>query len=928
MSFRVISILLALVLLPSRVLSGVFDNVQPGHWYEIPNSKLSSYTSVYPPSPAPLGEPSNIMVAWGGGLFDSTRNRLIIHGGGHADYAGNEIYAFSLSTLQWSRIKDPTPNSQIISESDTYADGNPTSVHSYDSLLYIAPIDRYWRGGGSRWGGSGGRTSLAWYFNPSTSSWTSLGSNNALGVSGCSEYDPVTNTIFAVKDNSASGKYSVGSSTWSSWGDLSGIAQGEEQTCAIDFDTRQFVMVGNGGLISMHLDTGATSSRSTSGDRTAQNGRGPGLQWHPGLRKLVGWFGGSNLYTLNTSTWSWSVVSPSSGNPVTPPVSSNTRILGGFPFSKFQYVPSEDVFILVNTVSSSVYVYRMSGSTPPPPTDTTPPTVSVTSPVSGSTLTGTVSVSASASDNVGVAGVQFKLDGVNLGSEDTTAPFSVSWNTTTTSNGSHVVTAIARDTSNNSTTSGAISVSVNNSSGGGGGITLTPRTWSPIPAPSSDQGPYAKPLEGKHSRMLFDSTRGRLVVAGGDYYGTFAQGDGSTEVWSIDLAQGSSWTKLRSWCVPSGIIPAKPDNVGWVYDSTRDKGVMLPGFYFGTQGGGAPVTGCNGATETNNSVLFNFTTSLWETTPYAPPVDGYGGDAGSSYAVYDPTTDTVFRFRWTGNWGNTMEMLHLATNSWERVNLGSGDDPIRNTHAAGHQSAIDVQGRAIYTVSRELRSLLKYSINSKSVVETIPLPSQWTDIDGSDMEIYMTFDSINRVILYPNTHNYDGAVYGLGIYNVDTKQWTWESVPSSVSGNVVGFDAKNNAMLFMGRSNTDQFWLYRYADSTTPPPTDTTPPSVSVNYPTEGLVVSGTITLSASAIDNVGVVGVQFKLDGQNVGSEDLTSLYECTLNTTAISGGSHTVTATARDLAGNITTSSVINFTVDNSSGSRLPSPVNLRIK
>ena len=51
-----------------------------------------------------------------------------------------------------------------------------------------------------------------------------------------------------------------------------------------------------------------------------------------------------------------------------------------------------------------------------------PPTVPVTRPANNATVSGTVTVSASASDDAGVAGVQFKLDGVNLGAEDTTEP--------------------------------------------------------------------------------------------------------------------------------------------------------------------------------------------------------------------------------------------------------------------------------------------------------------------------------------------------------------------------------------------------------------------------------------------------------------------------------------------------------------------------
>ena len=95
--------------------------------------------------------------------------------------------------------------------------------------------------------------------------------------------------------------------------------------------------------------------------------------------------------------------------------------------------------------------------------DTTPPTVSITAPADGATVSGTaVTVSATAADNVGVAGVQFKLDGANLGAEDTTSPYSVTWNTTTATNGSHTLTAVARDAAGNTTTSAGVSVTVNN----------------------------------------------------------------------------------------------------------------------------------------------------------------------------------------------------------------------------------------------------------------------------------------------------------------------------------------------------------------------------------------------------------------------------------------------------------------------------------
>ena len=76
--------------------------------------------------------------------------------------------------------------------------------------------------------------------------------------------------------------------------------------------------------------------------------------------------------------------------------------------------------------------------------DTTPPAVSITSPATGS-VAGTITLAATATDASGVAGVQFKVDGVNLGAEDLSSPYSIAWDTTTVANGTHTITAEARD---------------------------------------------------------------------------------------------------------------------------------------------------------------------------------------------------------------------------------------------------------------------------------------------------------------------------------------------------------------------------------------------------------------------------------------------------------------------------------------------------
>jgi hypothetical protein len=110
------------------------------------------------------------------------------------------------------------------------------------------------------------------------------------------------------------------------------------------------------------------------------------------------------------------------------------------------------------TTSAAVTVTVSNG----PPPDTTPPTASLTAPANGATVSGTVTVSANASDNVGVAGVQFTLDGASLGSEDTASPYSVSWNTSGVANGTHTLAAVARDAAGNRTTSTAVTVTVAN----------------------------------------------------------------------------------------------------------------------------------------------------------------------------------------------------------------------------------------------------------------------------------------------------------------------------------------------------------------------------------------------------------------------------------------------------------------------------------
>jgi hypothetical protein len=94
--------------------------------------------------------------------------------------------------------------------------------------------------------------------------------------------------------------------------------------------------------------------------------------------------------------------------------------------------------------------------------DTTPPTTSITAPAGGATVSGTVNVTATAADNVGVTRVEFYVDGALAGT-DTTSPYAFSWVTTGLANGSsHGLGSKAYDAAGNVGTSATVTVTVNN----------------------------------------------------------------------------------------------------------------------------------------------------------------------------------------------------------------------------------------------------------------------------------------------------------------------------------------------------------------------------------------------------------------------------------------------------------------------------------
>ncbi len=220
-----------------------------------------------------------------------------------------------------------------------------------------------------------------------------------------------------------------------------------------------------------------------------------------------------------------------------------------------------------STTSAAVSVTVANGGTD------AAPTVSITSPANGATVSNTITVSANATDDVSVSGVQFKLDGVNLGAEDTSAPYGVSWATTSVSDGAHTLLAVARDGAGHTTTSTAVNVTVSNppptiSAISAGSITTSGATitWTTSTAASSqvEYGTttaygsstvldaslvtsHSQGLTGLaaftlyHYRVKSADVRSQLTVSGDNTFTTAASG--ATTITVTSPAGGESWVK-------------------------------------------------------------------------------------------------------------------------------------------------------------------------------------------------------------------------------------------------------------------------------------------------------------------------------------------------------------------------------------------------
>lgn len=356
-------LLVLLAAAPAR--ADAIDDLEPGTWYEIPDSPMRA---VCPPDTAEYEWSyycAGAIAPWSGGVVDTARGRLIVWGGGHGDYKGNEVYAFDLQTLAWARLWGPTPDAQIPSGGthEEYDDGNPGSRHTYSGLTYLpSPHDAMISMGGSLWQ-SGSYGVGVWRYDFGSDTWSRLADGPAEQSFGDpSVFDPESGHVFR-RGNSGMYEYDPETDTLTPRAPSDGGFWASNVSTDLDLATRTMVIIGDGRVDLYRLDTDTYEmdvAIEGPGASELFGDGSPGVAYDSQQERTVVWGGGLDVYTFDVEalTFSQHVGAGDDPGAITP---------SGGAFGRFRYAPSRNVFVYVDHADSNVFVHRMSEGTGVPP---------------------------------------------------------------------------------------------------------------------------------------------------------------------------------------------------------------------------------------------------------------------------------------------------------------------------------------------------------------------------------------------------------------------------------------------------------------------------------------------------------------------------------------------------------------------------------
>lgn len=217
---------------PPSWLSGVVS----GQSVQLPNSTLTSSGAGWTgTAPGGTGNYQTIVTAWGGGCLNTVGVKhggtfipgtfLVIFGGGHGDYGGNEVMAYGpleSNSPIWRRLTDPTIPAPVNVIRD--GSGNPVSRHTYDSLMYLPGSNKMLAVGAAGYYSVGFAFNGADLFDFATNTWSNVDAGFPAYTGGgtismVGGVDETTGKVWGVGNGNASKlcSFDPSSSTWSSW---------------------------------------------------------------------------------------------------------------------------------------------------------------------------------------------------------------------------------------------------------------------------------------------------------------------------------------------------------------------------------------------------------------------------------------------------------------------------------------------------------------------------------------------------------------------------------------------------------------------------------------------------------------------------------------------------------------------------------------
>lgn len=524
-----------------------------------------------------------------------------------------------------------------------------------------------------------------------------------------------------------------------------------------------------------------------------------------------------------------------------------------------------------------------------PAADTTSPTVSISGPSNNSTVSGSTTVSANASDNVGVASVQFKLDGNDLGSADTASPYSTTWDTTGVSNGSHTLTAVAKDAAGNTATSSSVTVTVSNSTASGsgsGGVTKSSDCFSDPSAcgyPDATNTGVPAGTTLTPSGSITASTAGEVINAK-DVTGNIEIDANNVTVENTRVTLNSGSCGPTTSCGNSEIRINEGVTGTVIKDSElrTASGITCEHDIRNTSSGTVQIIGdyLHGC----DSNLYNVGNATMTDTYGLSKIDISNDHVENIY--FDDSTMTVEH----STLFNPVEQTAVV---FGNSNGGSGDNNACKNHLTVDNSLFAGGGFTLYPCAHaSTAGSSNTSVTNTHFARCVTTPVYHSN--GGNTTCQGGPDSNGY---YPGSGNYGVAAYFF------SKATTWTGNTWDDNGQAICMDGSDGC----GGSGGS----------------DTTPPTVSIASPGSGTTVSGTVTSTVNASDNVGVTKVEISLDG-SLKMTDTDSPYDYSFDSKTLSNGSHTLSAKAYDAAGNTKTATVT-FTVSNADTTPPSAPSNL---